>query len=61
MKSQTITSRDNAQAKAIKKLAQTSASYKDAGLVWLEDEHLCDASDRFTNNLRDYFGLVVRA
>lgn len=43
MKIQPITSRDNAQVKAIKKLAQNNASYKDAGLVWLEGEHLCDA------------------
>ena len=43
MQVQTITSRDNAQIKAIKRLAQSSAGYKEAGLVWLEGEHLCDA------------------
>jgi RNA methyltransferase, TrmH family len=43
MKIQTITSRDNIQVKAFKRLAQTSGSYKEAGQVWLEGEHLCDA------------------
>jgi RNA methyltransferase, TrmH family len=43
MKIQTITSRDNIQVKAIKRLAQTSSSYKDEGQLWLEGEHLCDA------------------
>jgi RNA methyltransferase, TrmH family len=40
---QKITSRDNPQVKAIKKLAQSNAGYKEVGLVWLEGEHLCDA------------------
>ncbi len=43
MKIQTITSRDNLQVKALKRLAQTSGCYKEAGQVWLEGEHLCDA------------------
>jgi TrmH family RNA methyltransferase len=43
MNIQSITSRDNAQVKAIKKLAQSNSGYKEAGLVWLEGEHLCDA------------------
>ncbi len=43
MKIQTITSRNNAQVKAIKRLAQISASYKEVRQVWLEGEHLCDA------------------
>jgi TrmH family RNA methyltransferase len=43
MKIQTITSRDNLQVKALKRLAQTSGSYKEVGQVWLEGEHLCDA------------------
>ena len=43
MKIQTITSRDNIQVKALKRLAQTSNSYKETGQVWLEGEHLCDA------------------
>jgi len=40
---QVITSRDNAQLKAIRRLAQTSNNYKEAGQIWLEGEHLCDA------------------
>ncbi len=43
MKIQTITSRDNPHVKAIKRLTQASSSYKAAGQVWLEGEHLCDA------------------
>ena len=43
MQTQKITSRDNPQVKAIKKLAQSNAGYKETGLVWLEGEHLCDA------------------
>jgi RNA methyltransferase, TrmH family len=43
MKIQTITSRDNALVKTTKRLAQSSGSYKEAGQVWLEGEHLCDA------------------
>lgn len=43
MKTQTITSRDNALVKTIKRLAQSSGSYKETGQVWLEGEHLCDA------------------
>jgi TrmH family RNA methyltransferase len=43
MKMQTITSAANAQIKAIRQLAQKSTSYKSAGQIWLEGEHLCDA------------------
>ena len=43
MKFQTITSAANAQIKAIRQLAQKSSSYKSAGQIWLEGEHLCDA------------------
>jgi TrmH family RNA methyltransferase len=43
MKTQTITSRDNAQVKTIKRLAQKSSSYKFERQIWLEGEHLCDA------------------
>ncbi len=43
MKIQTITSRDNAEVKSLKRLAQTNTGYKDRGQVWLEGEHLCDA------------------
>ncbi len=43
MKIQTITSRDNMQVKALKRLAQIGGSYKEEGQVWLEGEHLCDA------------------
>jgi RNA methyltransferase, TrmH family len=43
MNIQSITSRDNAQVKAIKKLANSNAGYKEAGQIWLEGEHLCDA------------------
>jgi TrmH family RNA methyltransferase len=43
MKFQTITSTTNAQIKAIRQLSQKSSSYKTAGQIWLEGEHLCDA------------------
>jgi RNA methyltransferase, TrmH family len=43
MKCQTITSAANAQIKAIRQLAQKGAGYKNAGQIWLEGEHLCDA------------------
>ncbi len=43
MKTQTISSRDNAHIKTIRRLAQTSNSYQDAGFIWLEGEHLCHA------------------
>lgn len=43
MKIQTISSRDNPQLKAIKRLSQSSNNYKELGQVWLEGEHLCDA------------------
>jgi len=43
MKNQIIASRDNPQIKVLKRLAQTSSSYKVEGQVWLEGEHLCEA------------------
>ena len=43
MNIQTITSAANSQMKAIRQLAQKSTSYKTAGQIWLEGEHLCDA------------------
>jgi TrmH family RNA methyltransferase len=42
-KIQTITSSSNPLVKTIKRLAQSSSSYKEAGQIWLEGEHLCDA------------------
>jgi RNA methyltransferase, TrmH family len=38
-----ISSRENALAKEIKRLAQDGAVYRKTGRVWLEGEHLCDA------------------
>ena len=43
MKIETITSSSNPTVKALKRLVQSGSSYKDAGQVWLEGEHLCDA------------------
>lgn len=43
MNIQTITSATNAKIKAVRQLAQKSTSYKIAGQIWLEGEHLCDA------------------
>jgi RNA methyltransferase, TrmH family len=43
VKVQAITSAANPLVKTMKRLAQNASSYKDAGQVWLEGEHLCDA------------------
>jgi RNA methyltransferase, TrmH family len=43
MNIQALTSRDNLKLKAIKKLAQSNVAYKEAGQIWLEGAHLCDA------------------
>lgn len=39
-----ITSRDNPQLKAWRKLAQDSTAYRKAGQFWLEGDHLCRAA-----------------
>jgi RNA methyltransferase, TrmH family len=39
-----ITSRDNSQVKAWRRLAQDSAAYRKAGQFWLEGDHLCRAA-----------------
>ena len=39
-----ITSRDNPQVKAIRRLAQDSTAYRKAGQFWLEGDHLCRAA-----------------
>ncbi|OYU32103.1 MAG: rRNA methyltransferase [Comamonadaceae bacterium PBBC2] len=39
-----ITSRDNPQVKAIRRLAQDSTAYRKAGQFWLEGDHLCKAA-----------------
>ncbi|MDI9333679.1 MAG: RNA methyltransferase [Cytophagales bacterium] len=38
-----ITSANNPLIKMLKRLAQSGSAYKDAGEIWLEGEHLCDA------------------
>jgi len=42
MSIQFITSRDNGQVKAVKRLAQKNDGYKLAQQMWLEGEHLCE-------------------
>jgi len=39
-----ITSRDNPQAKAWRRLAQETTAYRKAGQFWLEGDHLCRAA-----------------
>jgi len=39
-----ISSRDNPQVKAWRRLAQDSTSYRKAGQFWLEGDHLCHAA-----------------
>lgn len=39
-----ITSRDNPQVKAIRRLAQDSTAYRKQGQFWLEGDHLCRAA-----------------
>lgn len=39
-----ITSRDNPQVKAWRRLAQDSSAYRKAGQFWLEGDHLCRAA-----------------
>lgn len=39
-----ITSRDNPQVKAWRRLAQDSTAYRKAGQFWLEGDHLCRAA-----------------
>lgn len=41
-----ITSRENAQVKAWRRLAQESHAYRKLGQVWLEGEHLCGAAQQ---------------
>jgi TrmH family RNA methyltransferase len=41
---QLITSRDNPQFKAWRRLAQDSTAYRKAGQFWLEGDHLCRAA-----------------
>lgn len=41
---QTITSRDNALYKELRRLAQDSTAYRKQGRVWLEGDHLCRAA-----------------
>ena len=39
-----ITSRDNPQVKALRRLVQDSTGYRKAGRFWLEGDHLCRAA-----------------
>ena len=39
-----ITSRDNPQVKAWRRLAQDTTAYRKAGQFWLEGDHLCRAA-----------------
>jgi TrmH family RNA methyltransferase len=39
-----ITSRDNPQVKAWRRLAQETTAYRKAGQFWLEGDHLCRAA-----------------
>jgi TrmH family RNA methyltransferase len=41
---QFIQSRDNAQLKALRRLAQDNTAYRKAGRVWIEGDHLCRAA-----------------
>ena len=41
---QFITSRDNPQLRALRKLAGDNTSYRTSGKVWVEGEHLCSAA-----------------
>lgn len=41
-----ITSRENAQVKAWRRLAQESHAYRKLGQIWLEGEHLCSAAQQ---------------
>ena len=41
---QTITSRDNALLKELRRLAQDNTAYRKQGRVWLEGDHLCRAA-----------------
>jgi TrmH family RNA methyltransferase len=41
---QTITSRDNALLKDLRRLAQDSTAYRKQGRAWLEGDHLCRAA-----------------
>ncbi len=48
-----ITSRDNPQVKAWRRLAQDTTAYRKAGQFWLEGDHLCRAAiDRGVNPLQ---------
>jgi RNA methyltransferase, TrmH family len=44
-----ISSRDNPQFKAFKRLAQDGTAYRKAAQVWIEGEHLCKALLKSTN------------
>ena len=39
-----ITSKDNSQVKAWRRLAQETTAYRKAGQFWLEGDHLCRAA-----------------
>ena len=41
---QFIQSRDNAQLKALRRLAQDNTAYRKSGRVWIEGDHLCRAA-----------------
>jgi TrmH family RNA methyltransferase len=41
---QHIQSRDNAQLKVLRRLAQDNTAYRKAGRVWIEGDHLCRAA-----------------
>lgn len=43
MKRSAATSRDNPRFRLLKKLAHDNTAYRDAGQVWIEGEHLCQA------------------
>jgi TrmH family RNA methyltransferase len=41
---QFITSRDNPQLRALRKLAGDNTGYRTSGKIWVEGEHLCSAA-----------------
>ncbi len=44
MKPEFIASRDNAQLKSLRRLAQDSTAYRSQGRLWVEGDHLCTAA-----------------
>ncbi len=61
MKIQTITSRDNALMKMVKRLAHTNTRYKEEERIWIEGEHLCDAFLKAQHTTRLQLEKVIMA